>query len=260
MKTSFAGSVLMLLTGSVMMVACGDKEGGAAKIQVVMVDAPAEYDAVLIDVQEVQVNTSSDEANGWESLEEAEPGIYNLLELTNGEEAFLGEIELPAGRLGQVRLILGDQNELVIGEDTLGLTVPSGSQSGLKVNINTDIAEGVVYKLVLDFDAGRSVVKSGNSGGYNLKPVIRAQMEAQTGAIEGAVSPAGADVIVYAIQGEDSVSSYPDEGGAFLIRALAEGTYDVVAVPASDSFTKATIEALEVTIGQVTVADTLHID
>ena len=250
----------MLATGCVMMVACGDKEGGAAKIQVVMVDAPAEYDAVLIDVQEVQVNTSSDEENGWESLEEAEPGIYNLLELTNGEEAFLGEIELPAGRLGQVRLILGDQNELVIGEDTLQLTVPSGSQSGLKVNINTDIVEGVAYKLVLDFDAGRSVVKRGNSGAYNLKPVIRAHMDAQTGAIEGAVSPAGADVIVYAIQGEDSVSSYPDEAGAYLIRALTEGTYDVVAVPASDSFTKATIEGLEVTIGEVTVADTLRID
>lgn len=250
----------MLVTGCVMMVACGDKEGGAAKIQVVMVDAPAEYDAVLIDVQEVQVNTSSDEENGWESLEEAEPGIYNLLELTNGEEAFLGEIELPEGRLGQVRLILGDQNELVIGEDTLQLTVPSGSQSGLKVNINADIVEGVAYKLILDFDAGRSVVKRGNSGAYNLKPVIRAQMDAQTGAIEGAVSPAGADVIVYAIQGEDSVSSYPDEAGAYLIRALTEGTYDVVAVPASDSFTKATIEALEVKIGEVTVADTLRID
>lgn len=250
----------MLVAGSVMMVACGDKEGGAAKIQVVMVDAPAEYDAVLIDVQEVQVNTSSDEENGWESLEEAEPGIYNLLELTNGEEAFLGEIELPEGRLGQVRLILGDQNELVIGEDTLELTVPSGSQSGLKVNINADIVEGVAYKLILDFDAGRSVVKRGNSGAYNLKPVIRAQMDAQTGAIEGAVSPAGADVIVYAIQGEDSVSSYPDEAGAYLIRALTEGTYNVVAVPASESFTKATIEALEVKIGEVTVADTLRID
>lgn len=250
----------MLVTGCVMMVACGDKEGGAAKIQVVMVDAPAEYDAVLIDVQEVQVNTSSDEENGWESLEEAEPGIYNLLELTNGEEAFLGEIELPEGRLGQVRLILGDQNELVIGEDTLELTVPSGSQSGLKVNINADIVEGVAYKLILDFDAGRSVVKRGNSGAYNLKPVIRAQMDAQTGAIEGAVSPAGADVIVYAIQGEDSVSSYPDEAGAYLIRALTEGTYNVVAVPASESFTKATIEALEVKIGEVTVADTLRID
>ena len=260
MKTSFLGSKLLLALACVAMVACGDKEGGSAKVQVVMVDAPADYDAVLIDVQDVQVNTSNDEENGWESLEEAEPGIYNLLELTNGEEAFLGEIELPEGKLGQVRLILGDQNELVIGEDTLELTVPSGSQSGLKVNINTDIVEGVTYKLVLDFDAGRSVVKRGNSEAYNLKPVIRAQMEAQTGAIEGAVSPAGADVIIYAIQGEDSVSSYPDEAGAYLIRALAEGTYDVVAVPASDTLTTATIEAVEVTVGQVTEADTLHLN
>lgn len=244
----------------IVIASCGDDNTETARVQVALVDAPAAYDQVLVSVEDVQINVSSDgnDENGWQSLDEVEAKTYDLLTLTNGEEAFLGEIELGEGQLGQIRLILGDVNQLVMEGNTVDLTVPSGSETGLKLNVNAEILAGVTYKLVLDFDAAKSVVKAGNSGMYNLKPVIRAQMEALTGAIEGVVSPIDTDAVVYAIQGSDSVSTYPDENGEYLIRALLEGTYDVVAVPENENLTKATIEDVSVTIGEVNQIDTLE--
>ena len=143
----------------------------------------------------------------------------------------------------------------------MDLTVPSGAETGLKLNVNARINAGVTYKLLIDFDAGRSVVKAGASGSYNLKPVLRAEFEAQTGAIEGVVAPADVPSIVYAIQGDDSVSSYPNEDGEFLIRALDEGVYDVVAVPGAETgLTKQTAEGISVTIGEVTAVDSLKFE
>lgn len=130
------------------------------------------------------------------------------------------------------------------------LTVPSGSQSGLKLNVQSEIQAGITYKLVIDFDAAKSIVEAGNSGKYNLKPVIRAQMEATTGAIHGTVSPLDISSVVYAIVGEDSVSSYPDQNGEFLIRTLAAETYSVSAVPSEESGLESiTINDIVVTIG-----------
>jgi hypothetical protein len=237
---------------------CSDSETGTAKIQVSLIDAPADYDAVKIDIQDVQLNASGDEENGWQSLESADMGIYDILKLTNGEEAFLGELELPEGSLSQIRLILGSNNELSIGGETVPLTVPSGSQSGLKLNVNADISAGITYKLIIDFDAAKSIVSSGNSNKYNLKPVIRAYFEATTGAIGGVVSPAEIESVVYAIHGNDTISTYPDETGEYLIRALPAGIYDVLAIPSEQSgFNAASIPGVEVEEDIVTQIDSL---
>ncbi|WP_258105476.1 DUF4382 domain-containing protein [Marinoscillum sp. MHG1-6] len=239
---------------------CSDNEGGSAKIQVSLVDAPADYDSVFVDIQDVQVNASGD-PGGWISLESATMGVYDLLQLTNGEEAFLGEVELPEGKLAQVRLILGTENSLVMDGETYALTTPSGQESGLKLNVHADILAGITYKLVIDFDAAKSVVSAGSSGKYNLKPVIRAVFEATTGAIEGVISPVDSAAVIYAIQGTDTATStYPDEDGMFLLRALPEGTYDVVAEPADSTLNTAIESGVGVVIGEVTSVDTLYMD
>ena len=229
-----------------------------ANLKVSLIDAPGDYEAVYIDIQDVQVNPSGTDS-GWYSLENAQYGVYDLLLLTNGEEAFLGEIALPEGKLSQVRLVLGDDNRVTIDGQDLDLKVPSGSTSGLKVNVNTDLVGGVTYSLVLDFDAGRSVVKSGNSGNYNLKPVIRANLNPETGAISGEISPTDLNAAIFAIQNGDTITStYPDETGGFLLQALPEGIYSVVAQPESDSgLTPTTIDDVSVSVGEVTSLGTV---
>lgn len=253
--------LLSLVAGSLLLFSCSnDDEAGNARLQVALIDAPAEYDAVNIDVQEVNVRfgvaveeevegeDDSEAGNdGWTNISDFEPGVINILDLVNGEESVLVDREIPTGTLGEIRLVLGSDNTLSIGGETKALTVPSGSQSGLKIKINEELLAGVTYKLILDFDAARSVVKAGNSGKYNLKPVIHANMEAQTGAIVGSVAPAAEGIVVYAITGQDSISTYTTAEGAFLIRALEEGIYDVAAVSETDTVTTT---GVEVFIGQ----------
>ena len=244
-----------LLTVSIFS-ACESDDNKMAKVKVLLVDAPADYESVLIDVVDVELNS-----DGWHSLDNVEKKVYDLLKLTNGEEAILGEIELPEGQLQEIRLKLGDNNKLGVDGELLDLDTPSASQSGLKIKLNTMLEAGVTYKLVLDFDAAKSIVKAGNSGKYNLKPVIRAEMEAQTGAIKGLINPIETECVVYAIVGTDSISTYPNEEGKFLIRALEQGTYRVVGIPTVESgLTKVTIDNVDVTLGEVTEVETLNFE
>ena len=232
--------------------ACDSDDSKMAKVKVLLVDAPADYESVLIDVVDVKVKTDI-----WESLDGVEKKVYDILELTNGNEVLLGDIELPEGELNEIRLFLGDNNQLVIDGETLDLDTPSASQSGLKIKLDAMLEAGVTYKLVLDFDAAKSIVKAGNSGKFNLKPVIRAEMEAQTGAIKGMINPIDTDCVVYAIVGVDSISTYPNEEGKFLIRALDANTYKVVAIPSLGSgLDEVAKENIEVLIGEVTDAET----
>jgi hypothetical protein len=120
----------------------------------------------------------------------------DLLTLTNGVLEDLGQTALPAGKYTQMRLVLApnDASDPLAnsvkpsGRAEVALTTPSAQQSGLKLNVDIDVAPDQVADVVLDFDACKSVVKRGNSGQYNLKPVI---------AVTPVVSSAGLRVVGY---------------------------------------------------------------
>ncbi len=254
--------ITVLLFATIIFIGCDNKEEvQLAKVNVSLIDAPADYEAVQIEIKDVQVNIGEDE-KGWKSLKGFKSSIYDVLKLTNGEEAFLGEIELPQGKLSQVRLILGENNKLRVKGQEFDLKVPSGTQSGLKLNVGASIVAGVTYKLVLDFDASKSIVKKGNKEEYNLKPVVRAQMEAQTGAIKGVIEPKELNSVVYAINSkQDTISTYPNKTtGGFLVRALPTDTYKVVIIPNDlDTYNKSEVESVEVKAGEVNDVKTLTI-
>lgn len=253
------------LAAGLFLTSCDDNEetaDGNARLQVRLTDAPADYEHVYIDVQEVRINTETEEEmegeEGWQTLDNVQPGIYDLLELTNGKDTLLGEEILPPSAIRQIRLILGDQNSLVQDGEEMMLTTPSAQQSGLKLNVNQELEGGFTYTLLLDFDAARSIVKRGNSGKYNLKPVIRAMFEASSGSIAGVVRPLEADASVFAIQGEDSVGAIPDSLGNFLIQGLEAGTYEVYFEPV-ETYSDSTLTDITVTDGQVTELDTVKL-
>src|SRR5438045_1280754 len=146
---------LTLAITALFVVSCSeDKDGQSAHLQVRMTDAPADYQEVIVDVQDVQVNSTSDEDKGWISLD-VNKGQYDLLELTNGLDTLLGTAEIPAGHISQIRLVLGTNNSIKVGGVVQALTTPSAQQSGLKVNVNTDFEAGKTYTILLDFDAAR---------------------------------------------------------------------------------------------------------
>jgi Domain of unknown function (DUF4382)/Carboxypeptidase regulatory-like domain len=241
-------AVLFIL--STYLIACSNEDQNA-RIEVRLTDAPGDYEAVNIDIQGLEVHTEGGGSeSGWKSLE-IEKGVYNMLEFTNGIDTLLGSALLPAGKISQIRLVLGDHNSIQVDGSESSLSTPSAQQSGLKLNLHAELKEGVTYKILLDFDVARSIVKKGN-GGYSLKPVIRTISEATSGAIKGTVTPVASLPAVFAIMEDDTVATtYTDETGKFLLRGLPAGTYTVSFNP-KEGYEGVEKENVSVTLGSVT--------
>ncbi|REL29082.1 DUF4382 domain-containing protein [Rhodohalobacter sp. SW132] len=223
---------------------------GTGSMVVKLHDAPVDYDEVNISVARVEVNNTQNE-DGWIVISEPNE-IYNILDLVNGEMAVLADAELEVGTYEQIRLILNDANTVVINGETFELFVPSGEQTGVKLNINAEILEGIQYTLLLDFDANRSVVKKGVQDLYNLKPVIRATNEAITGNISGTILPIDTRATVYAIQESDTLSTtFADtSSGEFTLVGLESGSYTVSVEPREEGFEPAALDEVSVTVGE----------
>jgi hypothetical protein len=259
---------LLLLVG---LTACdsatNNNNGGSANIEVKLTDAPANYDAVTIDIQSVRLHRDYEEDwdedsletdeeakdNGWITIMD-EPLKVNLLDLTNGNDITLGATTLEEGKYSQLRFILGDNNTLTIDGETIPLTTPSAQQSGLKLQLDSNIQAGETYTLLVDFDAARSIVKAGNSGKYILKPVLHAVNLAEAGSISGHVEAGstGFSTHIMAITNDDTLSTITGEEGNYKIMGLLPATYDVVLDPDSEMHQDTIITGVEVVAGEKT--------
>ncbi|MEZ5660732.1 MAG: DUF4382 domain-containing protein [Burkholderiaceae bacterium] len=241
--------------------ACGGGQGGSATAQagagatgtlnVALTDAPASYAAVNVTVQKVRVRrdaTAGSADAGWHEVVLDPARRIDLLGLANGQTLDLGSIELPQGRYTQIRLVLAANGggsaamantvELADGLGTEhALHTPSGQQSGLKVKGEFEVIAGQPTGIVLDFDAQRSVVRAGNSGRYNLKPVITALQVAAQSRLEiaGELGIADARVSAQIVDGSGQVqvlkATVSDANGSYKLAPLpasANGLYTVV--------------------------------
>ncbi|MGF1638026.1 MAG: carboxypeptidase-like regulatory domain-containing protein [Cyclobacteriaceae bacterium] len=75
-------------------------------------------------------------------------------------------------------------------------------------------------------------------------------MESQGGSIRGTISPEDVTTAIYAIHNEDSVGTFANSEGHFLIRALATGSYTLSIVPA-EGYLPMILDDVEVTDGEV---------
>jgi len=248
----------LILTVAGLLFSCSSDSPQTATLQVRLTDAPGDFEEVNIDIQDVQVNSDSTSSSGWKSLQ-VKKGVYNLLKLTNGLDTLLGDAQLPAGRISQVRLILGSNNSVKVLGQTSSLSTPSAQQSGLKIQVHAVLTAGITYKITLDFDAARSIVTTGSSA-FILKPVIRSIVAAESGAIKGVVSPVTSTPAVFAISGTDTVATtYADQvTGNFLLKGLAAGSYTVGFSPKT-GFVATTKTGVAVTLGNVTDLGTVQI-
>ena len=228
-----------------------DNSNGTSKIRFALTDAPGDYQEVNIDVLSIQViinDSIIDLATNQ--------GIYNILEFVNGKDTLLVTDDIPTGHLSQVRLILGENNTVMEDSILYDLKTPSAQQSGLKFNVNEDILPGISYTYIIDFEAAKSIVKTGK-GKYLLKPVIRVFSQAISGSIEGVVQPPEANPLVQVIGSDDTTSTYTDTiTGQYMIRGLPAGFFNLEFHPDS-SFADTTLVDIEVIEGHVTILDTL---
>jgi len=202
---------LLCMTAVILLASCGSggsSVDGQGTLSTSLTDSSSEdYKAVYVTIDRVDVNLEDNDS--WETV--ATPGgTYNLLELVNGVVENLGEVVLDSGHYTQMRLIIGetpdqslnifdqqhDYANYIIDQDDVAheLTVPSGSQTGLKIVNGFDINDNQKTELILDFDALRSVVKAGSSGKYLLKPTIKVLTTNDYAIVGGTITSAGSDL------------------------------------------------------------------
>jgi Domain of unknown function (DUF4382) len=231
---------------------------GSARLQVFLTDDPGDYQAVYIDIKDVQINVTGDTSSGWQSLQGVNAGVYDLLKLVNDEDTILADASIPSGRLHQIRLVLGTENYVKIEgtTDLIKLETPSAQQSGLKLNVQYDVTDERLYTILLDFDVAKSIVKTGNKK-YILKPTIRAILNAVGGTLKGVVMPKVFPTTVYAVQGVDTVATtLTGTNGGYIIKGLPAGSYNVFYNPSDNNYLDSLRTGISVQFNTTTKIDT----
>lgn len=174
MKKNIVLLAAVFLCGSFIFYSCSKDskyEHGSSTLHVRLTDAPTVYEEVNVDIREVRVKFSDDSLNtGWVTLNTF-PGIYRLLDLQNGVDTLLATGAFPFQIIKEIRFVLGPNNTIKDAGVVYPLTIPSGSESGLKIKINKSL-NATLETIIIDFDAALSVKKEG-TGDYKLRPVLK---------------------------------------------------------------------------------------
>jgi hypothetical protein len=133
--------------------------------------SPVRIDTVSAD--SVIVEKDENGKSEWLSVP-ITPVKINLLDVSNAD-TLLSSTDLPAGYYSEIRLILGDDNDVVdqIG-DVHPLMTPSGQQSGYKIKFYSRLHSGEEFDLTINFDVQKSIKVTGNNR-YILHPVLNAE-------------------------------------------------------------------------------------
>lgn len=225
---------LIILAVVIMAIGCSESDNvtgdgdGYGEIVVKAFDNPPPVDVenIFLTIIEVSVHSSEE---GWVVISEPD-STFDFLELINGTTAVLADNTLKAGQYSQMRLLLADSNEIVIDGESFPLKVPSGSQSGVKLNLDFTVVADQLIEIYVDFDAAHSITMASDK--YILLPSFRAFKEVLSGTLSGTVTDTLGSGIenatVSATSPEYSTSTITDSIGMYKL-ILPEGDYDISA-------------------------------
>jgi hypothetical protein len=177
------GVVVLAVLGVIYGIPTGQPlETGTLKLY--LSDAPLDAEnvtGVYITINEIQYHRDGQ----WITCEEFEGNqTYNLLELTGGNSALLGELTLPAGNYTQIRFMLdipekgphpvnpGCYIEFA-DNSTEPLFVPSGGETGYKATGRFEVAVNETVEVTADFDVRKPGAVHVAGSRYILNPTIK---------------------------------------------------------------------------------------
>lgn len=234
---------------------------GTGFIKISLIDAPGDYQQVNLEVIRVEVHRSdaADSDSGWLVVSE-DTTTVDLLTLTGGNFAILADSTLPSGTYTQVRLVLSENNTVMVDSMLHDLDVPSGQNSGLKLNHPFTINDDAIYEFTLDFDVDRSIHQTGD-GQYIMKPVIRIIVDQTSGGLMGVVEPVSARALVWTVAGDDTVTAWADTvTGQFTFSMLAAGEYDLNIGATVGTYRDSVLTGQVVSVAQTTDVGTIVLE
>ena len=281
-RRSFA-TILVAALMATAFTGCSDSTApeGPAHFTVALTDSPGAWfesaEVVIGEVWAIQ-------AGGPPIMLTDDGGTHDLLELQNGVMQELATTDIPATRLLQLRLhILSATVMLKAGYEfaangsrTAELFIPSGAQTGIKVNLRdadggagVDLVPNETILVVVDMDVERNFVVNGSPDdpdgikGVLFTPLLRATLNDVAGSISGTVTYAVApdeepeyarleaeldqdnsDVPLEEMETQ-TAGAIAREDGTYTILFLSPGSYDVTAT--------AKIDAVEYSDGQTAI-------
>lgn len=259
---------------------CGDSAGpGDASVTVLLTDAASAYvESAFVDIGAVELIGG---AGGPVLLtDDGTDGPVDLMELRGLATTQLADQDIEPGTYTQLRLVVESASVVLAGGVTFrdgtseaDLQVPSGAQTGIKLNLKPedengggiDIAAGQTV-LVVDFDVNQSYRLQGNPEmedgvtSVSFQPTLRALVNDVAGSISGTVTTdAGValDVegLVVSAEPVDGTALEPFESATATALVQADGTYTIyflvpgdydVSVDAGEGFTAPTMEDVPV--------------
>jgi hypothetical protein len=237
-----------LLATAALVAGCGGGGGGTGTLDLSVTDAPVDgATAVVVQFDQVEIKPAA----GPSQLFDA-PGQIDLLSLQNGTAASLLQgVTVAAGNYNWIRLHVSDEAGAsyirlqATGDAQHPLTVPSGAETGLKLNRGFSVPENGVVAFTIDFDLRKSVHEA--NGNYLLRPTLRIVQDELAGAISGTVAntfdvagqtPAESACAAYVYAGSDVMAD--DEGSA--APPVASGQLSLDAGSGDYSYTVAFLE------------------
>lgn len=213
-----------------------EKENKSDRLVVKLTDSTGYYEAVHVDIREVQIQGNEGSERPWISLPHLTQGVYKLPDAAGGPAAAVSGSKYSLDKMNQIRLVLGDKNSVTVGGVSYPLTTRDTIASGLKLQLQTMLTRDLTYAVLLDFDATTATPET-DVPQYILKPVLKVALETLDGIISGQVIPAELDVTVYAIAGPDTVATYNVPAGTseFLLAGLPTSNYTIVFDPGRSS-------------------------
>lgn len=186
-----------LVSLALMLPACGGGSGespaATGQLNLKIGDAPVDGASEVV---VIFTGVESHSNGGTTSIDFAQPRVIDLLAYQNGATVdLLDDATVTAGEYQWMRLkVIAERNRndgsFILFEDgrQFPLYIPSGSETGLKINRPFRVAAGGITRLVADFDLRKSIIAPpGQAPNYMLKPVLRLVDELQVGTIAGEV-------------------------------------------------------------------------
>ena len=206
MRAATTATTVSILLGLAACSGGGDGGGGdTGRLSLGVTDAPVdEASSVVVQFSGVAFKRAGSAPEIVQGLTPS-PRQLDLLQYQGGRAALLLDgVTLPAGDYEWVRLIIdnapGVRDSYIVrtGGEECELRVPSGAESGLKLNRGFTLPADGSLALTIDFDLRKSIhAPPGQRGttaactqGYLMRPTLRIVDDANVGAIAGQVASA----------------------------------------------------------------------
>ena len=229
----------------------GTEERSTALVNVFLIGTPGFFEEVGLEILGVDVK-----ATGTRGQDNAEavflPNLQankqaNLSTLVNTGQYLIGRGEFLAGAITELRLNLGSDNFLLIGEDRIVPRFSDSSAENPVIPVSIPLDGGISHDVYIDFNTLESILFTGGSQGeFILAPDLRIFTSLNTGEIAGVIRPQGQNPqrqksLILAMQGLDTLASTTQNvQGNFLLRGLV-GEFSVLVFPLSNNFLRDTV-------------------